>query len=113
MYSYYHLFLYPRSQLDIKISGYILMGVHPFYDNDINTKYNSTDIYWSLENRQIEKMQEYLNEKGVKQDSSDEIIVQYVYKYIIEDTIEKRIEQILREKQLLFDELVDRVSILL
>lgn len=34
-----------------------------------------------------------------------------VYKYIIEDTIEERIEQILKEKQLLFDELVDSVSI--
>ncbi len=34
-----------------------------------------------------------------------------VYKYIIEDTIEERIEQILKAKQLLFDELVDNVSI--
>lgn len=34
-----------------------------------------------------------------------------VYKYIIEDTIEERIEKILIEKQLLFDELVDSVSI--
>lgn len=35
----------------------------------------------------------------------------HVYKYIIEDTIEERIEKILKEKQLLFDELVDSVSI--
>ena len=34
-----------------------------------------------------------------------------VYKYTIEDTIEERIEQILKKKQLLFDELVDSVSI--
>lgn len=34
-----------------------------------------------------------------------------VYKYIIEDTIEERINKILVEKQLLFDELVDSVSI--
>ena len=34
-----------------------------------------------------------------------------VYKYIIEDTIEERIEKILKEKQLLFDDLVDSVSI--
>lgn len=34
-----------------------------------------------------------------------------VYKYIIEDTIEERIEKILKGKQLLFDELVDSVSI--
>lgn len=34
-----------------------------------------------------------------------------VYKYVIEDTIEERIEKILKEKQLLFDELVDSVSI--
>jgi len=35
----------------------------------------------------------------------------HVYKYIIEDTIEERIEKLLKEKQLLFDELVDSVSI--
>ncbi|KAF0194186.1 MAG: Non-specific serine/threonine protein kinase [Bacillota bacterium] len=34
-----------------------------------------------------------------------------VYKYIIENTIEERIEKILQKKQLLFDELVDGVSI--
>ncbi len=36
----------------------------------------------------------------------------HVFKYVIEDTIEQRIEEILKEKQLLFDELVDDVSIL-
>jgi len=35
----------------------------------------------------------------------------HVYKYVIENTIEERIEKILGEKQLLFDELVDSVSI--
>jgi SNF2 family DNA or RNA helicase len=35
----------------------------------------------------------------------------HIYKYIIENTIEERIEKILLEKQLLFDELVDDVSI--
>lgn len=35
----------------------------------------------------------------------------HVYKYLIESTIEERIDNILREKQLLFDELVDDVSI--
>jgi SNF2 family DNA or RNA helicase len=35
----------------------------------------------------------------------------HVYKYLIENTIEERINNILREKQLLFDELVDDVSI--
>lgn len=34
-----------------------------------------------------------------------------VYRYICESTIEERIDQILREKQALFDELVDNVSI--
>jgi len=34
-----------------------------------------------------------------------------VYKYTCEDTIEERIVQVLRDKQLLFDELVDDVSI--
>ena len=35
----------------------------------------------------------------------------HIYKYIIEDTIEERIEKILVEKQVLFDDLVDSVSI--
>lgn len=35
----------------------------------------------------------------------------HVYKYVCEGTIEERIEQILRDKQLLFDDLVDDVSI--
>jgi len=35
----------------------------------------------------------------------------HVYKYLIEGTIEERIDNILQEKQLLFDELVDDVSI--
>jgi superfamily II DNA or RNA helicase len=35
----------------------------------------------------------------------------HIYKYTIEDTIEERIEKILVEKQILFDELVDGVSI--
>jgi hypothetical protein len=35
----------------------------------------------------------------------------HIYKYTIEETIEERIEKILVEKQLLFDELVDSVSI--
>jgi SNF2 family DNA or RNA helicase len=34
-----------------------------------------------------------------------------VYKYVCEDTIEERIDRILRAKQALFDELVDDVSI--
>ena len=35
----------------------------------------------------------------------------HVYRYILEGTIEERIDHVLREKQLLFDELVDGVSI--
>lgn len=35
----------------------------------------------------------------------------HVYSYLLENTIEERIEKILEEKQLLFDELVDSVSI--
>ncbi|MBI4663602.1 MAG: DEAD/DEAH box helicase [Verrucomicrobia bacterium] len=35
----------------------------------------------------------------------------HVYKYICEDTIEERIEKILRRKQILFDEVVDDVSV--
>ncbi|MBM4275513.1 MAG: hypothetical protein FJ134_13790 [Deltaproteobacteria bacterium] len=35
----------------------------------------------------------------------------HVYRYVLEGTLEERIDNILREKQLLFDELVDDVSI--
>lgn len=35
----------------------------------------------------------------------------HIYRYIIEDTIEERIDKILKEKQMLFDELVDGVSL--
>jgi SNF2 family DNA or RNA helicase len=35
----------------------------------------------------------------------------HVYRYILEGTIEERIDHVLREKQLLFDELVDGVSL--
>ena len=35
----------------------------------------------------------------------------HVYRYILEGTIEERIDHVLREKQILFDELVDGVSI--
>jgi len=35
----------------------------------------------------------------------------HIYKYICENTVEERIEQILQEKQLLFDEMVDDVTI--
>ena len=35
----------------------------------------------------------------------------HVYSYIIDDTIEQRIDEILKAKQLLFDELVDDVTI--
>jgi len=35
----------------------------------------------------------------------------HVYKYLIEGTIEERIDNILQEKQLLFDELIDEVTI--
>ena len=34
-----------------------------------------------------------------------------IFKYLCEDTIEERIDQILKRKQLLFDDLVDDVSI--
>jgi SNF2 family DNA or RNA helicase len=35
----------------------------------------------------------------------------HIYEYICENTVEERIEQILQEKQLLFDEMVDDVTI--
>lgn len=37
----------------------------------------------------------------------------HVYAYTVEGTIEERIDALLREKQMLFDDLVDDVSIVL
>jgi SNF2 family DNA or RNA helicase len=40
-----------------------------------------------------------------------QVLPAHVYSYICEETVEERIEQVLQQKQLLFDEMVDDVSI--
>ena len=73
----------PQTQKDIKISGYVIMEDHEFYDNNFITKYDSKDIYWSLENHQIENIEEYFLDNGIKDKTDKSILIEYIYKYIV------------------------------
>lgn len=75
----------PQTQIDLKISGYILMEEHEYYTDDLETSYSNRDIYWGLETKQVEDIQEYLLENGVKEDSNSPLIAQYLYKYVVEE----------------------------
>jgi hypothetical protein len=77
--------LEPQSQVDVKISGYILMGEHEYYRDDIQSTYSSRDIYWSLEQRQIDRIERYLKDNGIDTEKSSELMVEYIYKYVIEN----------------------------
>jgi hypothetical protein len=74
----------PQSQVDVKISGSILMEMHDYYHSEFSTNYDNRDIYWSLEDRQLEKVDEYLTENGVTDPNDKENIAKYLYKYVIE-----------------------------
>lgn len=76
--------LQPQSQIDLKISGYVIMGNHEYY-GDINSTYDSKDIYWSLEDKQMEKVEKYLTEKGITKDSEKALYLKYLYSYVIEE----------------------------
>jgi hypothetical protein len=76
--------LEPKSQIDLKISGDVIMGKHNYYHSDISTNYNQTDLYWSLSNNQIEDIEEYLNKQGVKDNTEISTKIKYLYKYVIE-----------------------------
>lgn len=76
----------PQSQQDLKISGYIIMQTHEYYSTDfLNSTYNSGDIYWSLENKQIEDVEEFLAENGVTAQSETSLIAKYLYRYVIDN----------------------------
>lgn len=77
--------LEPETQADIKISGNIIMGEHKFYAGDVVTKYDSRDIYWSLENRQIERIDGYLAKNGIEDETDKEVLTEYIYKYIVDN----------------------------
>ena len=77
--------LEPQTQLDIKISGYVLMENHEYYSKDFQSRYNRQDIYWGLEDRQVERVDRYLTERGVTEESSNKVLVEYIYKYIVEN----------------------------
>ncbi|MCD4756414.1 hypothetical protein K8R20_02255 [bacterium] len=74
-----------QTQVDVQISGYIIMGYHNYYPPLDSTNYNSTSIYWSLENKQVEKIEQYLLDKGITNSSTDrDTLIQYLYRYTVE-----------------------------
>ena len=75
----------PQTQKDIKVSGYVIMENHEYYNSDISTEYNSKDIYWSLESSQIEDIEEYFSDNGIKDKTDKSILIEYIYKYILEN----------------------------
>lgn len=75
----------PNSQIDLKISGYILMQQHEYYSNDLKTIYDSNDLYWSLENRQIEDIEDYLVKHGIDDKNNKSNLIQYLYRYVVEE----------------------------
>ncbi len=75
--------LEPQSQIDVKISGHIIMGEHQYSTDSINSKYDSKDIYWSLEDGQIEKIDDYFEENGIVDYSEKDILTEYIYKYVV------------------------------
>jgi hypothetical protein len=74
----------PETQIDLKISGYIIMQEHEYYQNNLNTSYSNDDIYWTVESKQIDDVEEYLQENGVTEDSERAVFAQYIYKYVVE-----------------------------
>jgi hypothetical protein len=76
--------LEPKSQVDLKISGDVIMGKHNYYRDDITTNYNQSDLYWSLNSNQIEDIEEYLNEQGVEDDTEISTKIKYIYRYVVE-----------------------------
>jgi hypothetical protein len=76
--------LEPETQIDLKISGYIIMQEHEYYQNNLNTSYSNDDIYWTVESKQIDDVEEYLQENGVTEDSERAVFAQYIYKYVVE-----------------------------
>ena len=75
----------PQTQKDIKVSGYVIMENHEFYDSNINTQYDSKDIYWKLESNQIEDIEEYFLDHGIKDKTDKSILIEYIYKYVVEN----------------------------
>ncbi|KUK76396.1 MAG: transmembrane(s)protein [candidate division WS6 bacterium 34_10] len=77
--------LEPETQIDLKITGNILMEYHEYYSDTLTSRYNNKDIYWSLEERQLDRVQRFLDEKGVTKESGNDIVVKYLYQYVIEN----------------------------
>lgn len=74
----------PQTQEDVKVSGYVIMDNHEYYSTDINTEYDDSDIYWSLENSQIADIEEYLVDNGITDQSDKTVLMEYIYKYVVE-----------------------------
>ena len=74
----------PQEQIDVKIKGYILMDYHSNYESTLSAKLDNTNMYWSLEQKQIEDIEAYLDSKGDKDNISTKKKLEYIYKYVIE-----------------------------
>lgn len=74
----------PNTHVDIKISGYIIMDQHNYYSEDYLTDYNPDDLYWSLEQKQIEKAEKYLADRNVDYSSDKSTLTEYLYRYVID-----------------------------
>jgi hypothetical protein len=76
--------LEPNSQVDIKISGYIIMQQHVYYSEDYLTDYNQSDLYWSIEKRQLQNVESYLADNNIDYSSDKSTISDYLYRYVVE-----------------------------
>lgn len=82
----------PNSQVDLKISGYMIMDKHEFYGPNFSSEYNQEDIYWNLEPKQIKSVEEFLADNNIDEQSSPDVILEYLYRYVI-DTLKPAVER--------------------
>lgn len=77
--------LEPNSNTDVKISGYLQMEYHDFYFAPDTPIYNTKDIYWSLEGKNIREFERYLELNNYNIDEiSDKKLIESIYYYVIE-----------------------------
>lgn len=75
----------PQTQMDVKISGYVVMEYHKYYPSFETPHYDNRNIYWSIENKQIEKVDEYLESKRIVDNAVDtDKLLKYLYTYTID-----------------------------
>jgi hypothetical protein len=60
------------------------MQEHNYYSEEYLTDYNRNDLYWSLEQRQIEKVEKYLADNNVDYSSDKSTLTEYLYRYVVD-----------------------------